>query len=117
MYDAAGNVVAFFDGVAGLNLSYEYDLLDRLVAVGGTYTRTYAYDPPGNLTNKTGLAQSYADPVPPCPGPAGSDAAGRGGLLPPRRPSPSSACPKRSGCGLPCPLPWPWDSSRSSPTS
>ncbi len=62
-YDAAGNVVAFFDGVAGLDLSYEYDFLDRLVGVGGTYTRTYAYDLVGNLTNKAGITQFYADPA------------------------------------------------------
>jgi YD repeat-containing protein len=58
-YDKAGNVTWLHDGTAGETFEYAYDERDRLRAMGGSLTASYAYDKTGNLTAKNSAPLTY----------------------------------------------------------
>lgn len=69
-YDAVGNITAITDSAAGdlsgKSISYGYDDLNRLVSAsttavrtGQNYSRTFTYDPVGNLLTSPGVSYLY----------------------------------------------------------
>ena len=64
-HDAIGNLKTRNDAKAGLNETFNYDPLNRLlsVQVGTTLTKTFTYSPVGNLLTKSDLG-AYAYPTP-----------------------------------------------------
>ena len=61
-YDNAGNISAITDGVTGMDQTFAYDDLDRLIQASGPYgTKTYAYDSVGNITQNSDVAAQSWD--------------------------------------------------------
>jgi len=63
-YDPAGNVTAMDDRTRNVTSTFTYDDQDRLTSwtQGGTLKESYAFNPIGNLTSKTGLGtMAYTD--------------------------------------------------------
>jgi RHS repeat-associated protein len=75
-YDAAGHVTEIGDTLYTGSRTFAYDALNRLTSASGNFASgagglpglvfdTYRYDAIGNLLEKAGVVQSYADPLHP----------------------------------------------------
>jgi RHS repeat-associated protein len=75
-YDAAGNITEIVDTLYTGSRTFAYDALNRLTSASGPFgsgaggppalvSATYRYDAIGNLLEKAGIVQSYADPLHP----------------------------------------------------
>jgi RHS repeat-associated protein len=60
-YDNVGNVRFISNTLAGENLEYEYDVLDRLINAKAPIAEAYEYNSIGNILNKAGVAYAYSD--------------------------------------------------------
>jgi YD repeat-containing protein len=58
-WDAGGNLSYREDVLASQTETFTYDFLDRLTAVSGPYSRSYAYDEIGNITTFNGTSYTY----------------------------------------------------------
>ncbi len=59
-YDGVGNILTITDTVNTGNQTFQYDALNRLTQSIGAYgTKTFSYDPIGNLLTKDGLTYTY----------------------------------------------------------
>ncbi|BAU48577.1 hypothetical protein SVA_2025 [Sulfurifustis variabilis] len=52
-FNAVGNLLSRSDAIEGLNETFVYDDLNRLVTANGAVTKTYQYDAIGNITYKS----------------------------------------------------------------
>jgi RHS repeat-associated protein len=60
-WDAAGNLTQRQNLVSSETENFTYDSLDRLTAVSGAYTQSYAYNTIGNITSMNGTSYTYGD--------------------------------------------------------
>ncbi len=59
-WDANGNLTQREDVLSAEIESFTYDFLDRLTAVSGPYTESYAFNKIGNITSKNGISYTYS---------------------------------------------------------
>lgn len=58
-WDANSNLTQRQDAVSGQTETFTYDFLDRLTAVSGAYSNSFAYSTIGNITSKNGTSYTY----------------------------------------------------------
>ena len=59
-FDSLGRLATYTEAELGVNLTNDYDPLNRLETVtGSTHGQSYSYDPVGNLLDRDGLTFSY----------------------------------------------------------
>lgn len=59
IWDPSGNLLLRADLTSGEGEMLQYDFLDRLTSVTGTYSQSYTYDTIGNITSMNGQSYTY----------------------------------------------------------